>query len=126
MARFDNSKALAQRLIEKNGQSVELVRIKLGSDVPEKPWRTEANVQVSETVTAVFLNYDIKQIDGDLVRVGDQIAYIAALSTPAPPTVGDYIKRTMTDGTEQIWYVVLVKPLAPNGDYIMYELGVRQ
>lgn len=126
MGIYDSKIALAKRLITKFGQPVELTRITLGEDAPDKPWRPSPNTEESQTVSAVFLNYDIRQIDGDLIREGDQMVLMSSVDTSVPPSVGDYIKRPVEGLPPENWTIQFVRPLAPNGEFIMYELGVRR
>lgn len=119
MSRFSNSKHLAARLITKNGQSVTLTRILLKNN-PSMPWRPPENETITETVTAVFLNYRLKDIDGELTRSTDLQVFIAAENL-ASPTTGDYITR---NGEKLM--IVEVKTLSPNGEMILFELKVRK
>ncbi len=126
MGIYDSKIALAKRLITKFGQPVELTRITLGEDAPDKPWRPSPNTEESKIVFAVFLNYDIRQIDGDLIREGDQMVLVSPVDTSVPPNVGDYIKRPVEGLPPENWIVQFVRPLAPSGEFIMFELGVRR
>lgn len=125
MGLFDSKIALAKRLITKYGQSVTLVRVGLGS-TSDKPWRPSPNTETLETVSAVFLNYDIRQIDGELIKRGDQNVFLSPVDTATPPRVGDVIRRPVETGTIEQWNVIGVRPLAPNGEFILYELDVRR
>lgn len=122
MGKFDSSIALALRLITENGQSVTL-RGFTAAATPDatKPWIPGANVAVNQTVSAVFLNYAQKYIDGELIRSGDQQVLIPASGLTSPPELEGLIVR----GSET-WKIVAVSPLAPNDQTIMYELQVRQ
>lgn len=122
MARFDNAIALAKRLIKKNGQVVTL-RGFSGTPAPDpdKPWKPGPNVPQDQPIEAVFLDYEQKYIDGELVRMGDQRVFMPADGLTVAPEVEGVILR----GAET-WKIVNVKPLAPNGQQIMYEIQVRQ
>ncbi len=122
MARFDSAIALAKKLIAKNGQMVTLRGYVEGDAAdPDKPWRPGAAVPSNQPIEAVFLDYEQKYIDGETVRTGDQRVFIPAegLSTPPDP------RGTILRGSE-VWKIIGLKPLNPNGQAIMYEAQVRQ
>lgn len=121
MARFDSAIALAKRLIKKNGQAVTLRTFAPGEADPAKPWKPGENAPIDQLVDAVFLDYEQKYIDGELIRSGDQRALLPAEGLTSPPTVDGLILR----GAE-VWKIVTVGPLNPNGQAIMYEAQVRQ
>lgn len=122
MARFDSAIALAQKLIKKNGQTVTLRGFTAGAAPdPAKPWKPGANTPVDQPAVAVFLNYEQKYVDGDTVRVGDQLVFMPASGLTSSPEVEGLVLR----GSEQ-WKIITIKPLSPNGQQIMYELQVRQ
>ena len=125
MARFDSSIALAKRLITKNGQAVTLRGFSAAATPdPAKPWEPGANTPVDVTVDAVFLEYELKYIDGAVIQTGDQQVFIASTDTSGTlinPSIADEILR----GSEK-WKVVNIKPLNPNGQSIMFEAQVRR
>jgi hypothetical protein len=122
MGRFDSAIAVAKKLISKNGQTVTLRGFSgtAGAD-PAKPWKPGVPAAQDQTIEAVFLDYEQRYIDGQTIRMGDQRVFMPAEGLTAPPEVEGLVLR----GTE-VWKVIAVKPLNPNGQAIMYELQVRQ
>jgi len=122
MARFDSAIALAKKLIKKNGQAVTLRGFTAGSAPdPDKPWKPGANLPSNQSIEAVFLDYEQRYIDGETIRTGDQRVFMPAEGLTTPPEVEGLVVR----GAE-LWKIIAVKPLNPNGQAIMYELQVRQ
>ncbi|XAI94570.1 head-to-tail stopper [Pseudomonas phage vB_Pa-PAC4] len=122
MARFDSAIALAKKLIKKNGQAVTLRGFTTNAAPdPAKPWKPGGNVAADQTIEAVFLDYEQRYIDGQTIRMGDQRVFMPAESLTAPPEVEGLVLRGL-----EVWKVIAVKPLNPNGQAIMYELQVRQ
>lgn len=122
MARFDSAIALAKKLIKKNGQAVTLRGFTAGvAPDPAKPWKPGGNVAADQTIEAVFLDYEQRYIDGQTIRMGDQRVFMPAEGLTAPPEVEGLVLRGL-----EVWKVIAVKPLNPNGQAIMYELQVRQ
>lgn len=122
MARFDSAIALAEKLIKKNGQAVTLRGFTAGAAPdPAKPWKPGGNVAADQIIEAVFLDYEQRYIDGQTIRTGDQRVFMPAEGLTAPPEVEGLLLRDL-----EVWKVIAVKPLNPNGQAIMYELQVRQ
>lgn len=122
MARFDSAIALAKKLIKKNGQAVTLRGFTAGAAPdPAKPWKPGGNVAADQTIEAVFLDYEQRYIDGQTIRTGDQRVFMPAEGLTVPPEVEGLVLRGL-----EVWKVIAVKPLNPNGQAIMYELQVRQ
>lgn len=122
MARFDSAIALAKKLIKKNGQTVTLRGFTTNAAPdPAKPWKPGGNVPADQTIEAVFLDYEQRYIDGQTIRMGDQRVFMPAEGLTAPPEVEGLVLRGL-----EVWKVIAVKPLNPNGQAIMYELQVRQ
>lgn len=122
MGRFDSAIAVAKKLITKNGQLVTLRGFSgtAGAD-PEKPWRSGTPTAQDQSIEAVFLDYEQRYIDGQTIRMGDQRVFMPAEGLTAPPEVEGLVLRGL-----EVWKVIAVKPLNPNGQAIMYELQVRQ
>lgn len=122
MARFDSAIALAKKLIKKNGQAVTLRGFTTNAAPdPAKPWKPGGNVPADQPIEAVFLDYEQRYIDGQTIRMGDQRVFLPAEGLTAPPEVDGQVLRSA-----EVWKIVAVKPLNPNGQAIMYELQVRQ
>lgn len=119
MSRFTSAINLAERLIKKNGQEVILQSTSLPPD-GAMPWRPDKNKATSSVITAVFLNYAQNLIDGEMIRNSDQQVLVAAKDT-VPPKVSDTIVRD-----DEVWAIVAVKILNPNGEKILYDLQVRK
>lgn len=125
MGEYDSSIALAKRLITKKGQAVTLRSLTTAAPVDEdKPWNPGANVPSDQTVMGVFLDYEQRYIDGALIKAGDQRVLMPATDT-AGTAIAPAAGRIVLRGQEK-WEVITVKPLAPAGDPVMFELQVRQ
>lgn len=125
MAEYDSAVALAKRLIAKKGQDVTLRGFTAGAAPdPTKPWKPGANNPVNQTVKAVFLDYKQKYIDGEMIQSGDQKIYLSATDTSDGSIVPEEEGLVVRD--TEIWKIVKIKQLNPNGQSIMFELQVRQ
>lgn len=125
MARFDRSIALAERLIKKNGEQSTLRRKVDGAPVdPAKPWKPGTPTFTDFTVSSLWLDFDARRIDGQLIKEGDQQVFMPAseLGTILPDASTDHVVRV----SGQKWEVIRVETLQPNEQLIMHVLQVRK
>lgn len=125
MARFDAAIALAQRLIDKNGESSKLRR-RVDSAPPDVdvPFERDAPTTSDTDVRAAWLGYKDSRVDGTLVRRGDQRVLVAAADLGG--VVPNEVTDSMVRASGEVWGVVEVRPLNPNGQAIMYTIQVRK
>lgn len=132
--RFASARALAKKLITKNGR---LVTYQITSDFPQnpnEPWGPNtANVDIAN-VPAVFLEFKKEDLNfrnafgiggtDTLIQLGDKKCLIAKLDLPnTTPQTKDKILDA--DGTE--WNIITVKELQPGliTDSVMFTLQLR-
>lgn len=124
MARFDGAIALAEKLIEKNGET-STVRRKVDG-VPadsSKPWEPAAPTFTPVVSKAVWLDFEVERIDGELIKTGDQqVLFPASSMTIDPDPALDHVVRA--DGER--WTVVGTEVLKPNGQRILVTCQVRK
>jgi len=125
--RFANAKALALRLIQKNGEKATLQRrVNAAPADSSKPWYPGTTPTVTPTpVDAVFLG--IKATRGaadDLVRRKEtgRVLLVASQLTSDPDPTRDVIVRV--DGSS--WSITEVDSVNPNEDKIIYKLKVER
>lgn len=114
---------VAQELIEDNGRTATLVKV---SEVPadaSQPWRGNTSIETTQVVSAVFLDYMKEDIDGDLVRNGDQRAFIAEKSAPGID-FQDY--EILRDDEDQEWKIIDVDKKRPGPTTIVFILQLRK
>lgn len=114
--------ALALKLITANGRDLTItLRPRTPADAT-KPW-DGPNVAASTSVIVKGVLGQDMQSDpkGDLVRDGNEVAYIAAAATD-PAFVEDY--DVLTDGT-QSWKIASVEIVAPGNTRVLYILKLR-
>lgn len=123
MAQFSSAIALAQRLVLKNGRTVTLKRRGTTEVDPAKPWLSVQPAPTSTDISlpAVFIEFRERQIDGEIVRQGDQMCLMAAADiATGRPTTDD----TVQDGNVN-WKIVNVSTIRPGTSDILYKLQVR-
>lgn len=122
MAQYDNSVALALRLITKFGETANIYR--RSDTIPDaaKPWARTTTETAYET-PAVWLEAELSRPPGSVVQAGDQIVYVPASGLSITPDASiDQIERA----SGERWSIVAVRTLSPGGQVVMHELVVRQ
>lgn len=118
MSRFyDLMTATATRLIGQYGATGTLTRVTTGEydeDTGSAPTTTEAFA-----MKAVVLDYSAALIDGSVIQVGDKKVLLESAATA--PLATD---RFSWQGVD--YQIIKVKPLAPSGQNVMFELQVRR
>ena len=72
MGVFDDLITTAEELIEDNGETSTIKRRVDGTPADStKPWETGAVTYTSYTVSAVWLNYSLNRMDGQILKEGD-------------------------------------------------------
>lgn len=75
----------------------------------------------TQTPKALFTNFTLHEIDGDLIRSDDKKCLIAATSLTAAPTDKD----TITDGGLE-YSVLPIEEIKPGDTAILYKLRLRR
>ncbi len=124
MVDYTRMTATAKRLIEKNGRTVTL-RHKVEADADgDRPWAETTGKSVEADAVGVFLDYTLAEIDGELIRRGDQKVLFAATSEELEGThVEDFDE---VDDGGVIWKIQGVEPLCPGDTCLMYTMQVRR
>lgn len=120
---FDYSRAAQSslRLLERFGQTVFLRRVKADDYNPTAGTATQ-KVADYEGVGA-FFDYAQRDIDGTLIREGDQRVLMAP--TVPRPLTGDAVVAPAVNDLERVFNVVQVRVVEPAGVPVLYELQVR-
>jgi hypothetical protein len=120
MTIYSRALATVERLIRKYGAETTLTTP--AATAPTYDTATGVSTPASptvDTVQAVVFPYEDKYIDGTLILVGDEQAYISAqgISEPKPGSVLVWRSKSYT--------TVRAKVLGPAGVNVLYELQVR-
>ena len=107
----------AAELLREFGSIVTLTRVAAGTDNPDTG--VVSSTGATFAASGVRLDYSQRDIDGTLVKRGDQRVYIDPFLATTPQT-GD----TITIGSEA-FTVVNSRPLAPAGVVVLHDVQVR-
>ena len=120
MTKFDYSRpaATAKRLLDRFGQDGQLSRTVPGGYDPVTGPTDPIDLQ--SPCTVALLEFDNRQIDGELIRVGDRRALIAP-DVAFEPLAGDLLTA---DG--EVLQVVRNRPMKPAGLIVLHDCIVRK
>lgn len=127
--RYDSFRALASRLIQKNGRDVTYNRetAAVPADTAE-PWNVRAAdnpTPTSVTVKAVVVPLMHKKADGTVIKVTDQTAFISAADLVSSGT--ELIARpgdSVTDGSKK-FNVIAIDDISPGAQKVLYIAVLR-
>lgn len=127
MGRFDSSAALAQRLIDLNGETAQLTVFASQAQSPDTPWKSAPSAETTFPVRAVFLNYNTQDAGrtyapGSEIHRDDKKVLVAGKGLTLDPNLQGNIQRA--DGT--VFRIVKVRTLDPAGEKILFELQARR
>lgn len=119
--------ALANRLINKNGRSVDVQRLSATASDPARPWKGAGTPTVAQTVTAkaVFLpvsslkELGMTAVDDELLKRTHQVALLAGNSVDLNAF------NAFIDGVSR-WRIEWVVTLKPAGIILLYAFGVSR
>lgn len=119
MTKFDYSRpaATAKRLLDRFGQAGAISRSTPGGYDPETG--PTDPVELQSPCTVALLEFDNRQIDGELVKIGDRRALIAP-DVSFEPQAGD----SLTVGSD-VLQVVRNRPVSPAGVVVLHDCVVR-
>lgn len=118
MAQFNyaRSKATAERLIRRFGQTVTLTVISTTG-----PGYNPTVTETDHSLQAAVLDYKINEIDGTLVQRTDRKVLVSTEGATVTPSTANKIT---IGGAEHA--ILSVKPLNPGGTVVMWELQTRK
>lgn len=116
---YDRMAATADRLLKKYGAPRELHRTTEDAYDPSTGVFNTGTDNVYSVFAAKF-DYEQKDIDGTVIKTGDQRAYISPAATVTPQT-GDKIEF---DGVT--WNVQASRPLAPATKIVLHDVQLRR
>jgi hypothetical protein len=115
--------AVAKELIEDFGRTLTIRKIDTAPTDSSKPWRGQGTSHTSITPIGVILDYEAKDIDGEIIRGRDRLAYIAATSTEVGSndlsTFDEVVDETIT------YRIIQVERLKPGGTVLLYTMQLR-
>lgn len=128
---YTRFRALAERLIEENGRTLQLVRKDQGNfNDSDKPWRGSTGADdITFDVIGVAIDFEADEVDGTLVLRTDKRFLIADKSvTEEGGSASNLNIEEYSDVLDRGTRYAIVNPtvIEPGNERIMYDLQVRQ
>jgi hypothetical protein len=128
--------AMAERLLRRFGTTVPVTFMAKDADATYNPASGQVSFgflnepyQIKYDTPAILLDYEQKDVDGTLVKLGDQKVYLPS-SLPVTPKTGDVLVIPIYEGGQIVSYdefeIITSKPLAPAGIIVMHEVQARK
>lgn len=112
---YSRSRATADRLIKRFGQTGAIRRTTTGGD----PWDT-ITTETDYDCTLVVLDYRQSNIDGTLIQQNDKHVLVSAVGLEIEPNTSD--KLVLAGQPLQI---IKASPLAPGGTTVLFDIQAR-
>lgn len=114
----------ANRLLLGKGQPVVITHTVIGEYDPETG--LVENTESSVTGVGAIIEWDARQVDGTLIKIGDRRMLLSALNGAGgdltPPVLGD----TVTDEAGVVYTLVApLKMISPAGTTVLYDCNMR-
>ena len=117
---YNGMKGVALGLLKQFGQSMTLQRVTPGTYDPATGSKTDTTEDI--TVTGAIFDIEDARVNGSTVLRGDKVATISAKGLDSDPKANADLLYV---GGER-HQIVSVKPLAPGGVPVTYDLQVRK
>lgn len=124
---YEQARALAQRLIDKNGRTIAMQRLSSAAADVEKPWEGPGVPTVAQTVSVkgVFLPHTgtdlgVLGIDQELLKRVEQVALIAGKAKTDFMLFHQVVDKAMT------WKIEWIRVLEPGDTAVFYAIGVKR
>lgn len=119
MAAFDYSRmaSTANRLIDRFGRAMAIRRAGVETGPPHDP---TFEPPTDHACRGVVLDFDNREIDGTLILATDRRVYLSLAGLEIEPSASD----RLVVGTDSL-SIERVKPLAPGGIALLYEIHAR-
>jgi len=122
MPDFNKSAKTAKRLIDKNGRLVTFIRNSRTPDDSNKPWGESDGASQTFDMICAFIDYKVREIDGESIRVGDKKLLANAIDN-GDNKIEDF--EFVQDGDTK-WRIKFVNPTQPGDIVVMYEIQLRR
>jgi len=114
----------SNKLLIGKGQTVTITHVVPGSYDPATGLIT--NTTTVQTGTGAVMEWDSRQVDGTLIKVGDKRLLLSPLNTAGSALTDPVLGDTVTDASGAIYTLVApLKVLSPAGTVVLYDLNLR-
>lgn len=124
MSFYPRMQKTANKLLLGKGQTVTITHVVPGVYDPATGGVT--NTETTQTGTGAVIEWDARQIDGTLVRVGDRRLLLSPLNTAGAALTAPVLGDTVTDAAGVVYTLVApLKTVSPAGTAVLYDCNMR-
>jgi len=124
MAFYDRMQNTANKLLLGKGKAVTITHIVPGVYDPATGLVT--NTETTQKGTGAVMDWDARQIDGTLIKIGDKQLLLSPLNTAGAALTAPVLGDKVTDAASVVYTLVApLKTISPAGTAVIYDINMR-
>ncbi len=124
MTFYPRMQQTSNRLLKGKGQTVTLTHTVPGTYDPTTGQIT--NTTTTQTGTGAVIDWDARQVDGTLIKVGDRRLLLSPLNSSGAALTAPVLGDTVTDAAGVVYTLVApLKTISPAGTAVLYDCNLR-
>ena len=124
MTFYSRMQKTANKLLLGKGQAVTLTHVVPGTYDPATGGVT--NTTTTQTGTGAIVEWDARQVDGTLIKIGDKKLLLSPLNTAGTVLTAPVLGDTVTDAAGTVYTLVApLNTLSPAGTAVLYDCNMR-
>jgi len=122
---YSRMQKTSNRLLLGKGQSITISHTTEGTYDPATGGITGATTS-TQTGTGAVMDWDARQVDGTLIKIGDKKLLLSPLNTSGAALTAPVLGDTVTDAAGTVYTLVApLNTLSPAGTAVLYTCNMR-
>ncbi|MBC8392608.1 MAG: hypothetical protein H8E17_08605 [Deltaproteobacteria bacterium] len=124
MSFYSRMQKTSNKLLLGKGQTVTITHVVPGTYDPATGGVT--NTTTTQTGTGAVMEWDARQVDGTLIKIGDKKLLLSPLNTAGTVLTAPVLGDTVTDAAGTVYTLVApLSTLSPSGTAVLYTCNMR-
>jgi len=124
MSFYSRMQKTSNKLLLGKGQTVTLTHVVPGTYDPATGGVT--NTTTTQAGTGAVMEWDARQVDGTLIKIGDKQLLLSPLNTAGAALTAPVLGDTVTDAAATVYTLVApLNTLSPSGTAVLYTCNMR-
>lgn len=124
MSFYSRMQKTSNKLLLGKGQTVTLTHVVPGTYDPATGGVT--NTTTTQAGTGAVMEWDARQVDGTLIKIGDKQLLLSPLNTAGAALTAPVLGDTVTDAAGVVYTLVApLNTLSPSGTAVLYTCNMR-
>jgi len=124
MSFYSRMQKTSNKLLLGKGQTVTLTHVVPGTYDPATGGVT--NTTTTQAGTGAVMEWDARQVDGTLIKIGDKQLLLSPLNTAGAALTAPALGDTVTDAAGVVYTLVApLNTLSPSGTAVLYTCNMR-